>query len=91
MRLDHVEVADAVAATIMITIDEWKKEGKPGIPVGDDPNLAIEDMEYDEGEDELQIRLTNGKFYAIRPHQVAPTPDTASVYQPRHLAGQPKG
>lgn len=74
MRLDHAEVADAVATTLLAAIEEWKTEGRPGIPVGNDPTLAIEDLEYDEGEDELELRLTNGKFFAIRPHQVAPVP-----------------
>lgn len=72
------ELADAIACTLLQQIEEYQQYAK-GIPVGD-TGLAIDDIQYEEGEDTIGIRLTDGTTWELRPQQVFPTPPTSKSW-----------
>lgn len=78
MREDAIELADAIACTLLQQIEEYQQHAS-GIPVGD-TGLAIDDIQYEEGDDTIGIRLTDGTTWEIRPQEVQPTPRTSKSW-----------
>lgn len=72
------ELADAIACTLLQQIEEYQQHAK-GIPVGD-TGLAIDEVQYEDDELSIGIRLTDGTTWELRPQEVRPTPPTAKIW-----------
>ena len=51
----RTELADALACTLLQTIDDFEGSNRPGIPVGE--NAHIVEVQYEEGEQAVGIRV----------------------------------
>lgn len=64
------EIAEAIAVTLLQQIEEYQQYAK-GIPVGN-LAVAIDDVQYEEGDHVVGIRLTDGSAWQFRLHRVTP-------------------
>lgn len=72
MRQEAVHIADTLAVTLLSQVELHQADDRPGIPIQD---LGfITDVEYDEGTDEVAIRISTGHSWVIRPAEVAFSP-----------------
>lgn len=88
MREDSVKMAKAIALAVNTLAGNMHREAElPGIPVQGYGYIVSADL--DEDDDEVQLNLEPSGTWVVRPMEVAPTPETASIYQPKH--SQPIG
>jgi len=77
MRQEAVDIANAVAVILLTAVDEWKSgapEHRQGIPVGEQTDEFIVDVEANDDDDEVILLTKSGRIWVLRPYEVAAKP-----------------